>query len=209
MANVYFEDPVITRPPHIRAAVWTGILTKCKITESKGLTDLVVMMKTGRPFTEVLAKTVAIVTGNDQIAVAEAKKIFAELIEPGKSRYDEAVLRSKTEPVEAFLIAETIQPLYKGTKLAQQAETLVVQLKQKPQVQLELKARVFLEQIRKIDAVLMTMPGSFNPKDQDYQLENSTSIQTIYDTYDLLFMRYPMANATLLAYKIVAKYSTR
>jgi hypothetical protein len=137
---------------------------------------------------------------------ATAKAVLAELTATGKATLDDATAKLKTEPVAAFLLLEPLPAKYKGTKLANQADALLQQLKPTPAVAAELRARAVLDQLKKIDAAVMASPGAYDTSAGDFLVKHGPQIQQMAALLDQLKKKHPAARATADAEKVLNKY---
>ncbi len=196
--------------PHARAAVIKMLVAKLVKSEvPKVLVPVLEALSQGSvPLLEAVPKLTPHVTAADPEVAAVAKALVTAILAPAQIQLTEAQSKLKSDPLGAFLIAEKIPQIYKGTPFAAKGAALAEQLKQHPDVAKELKARKLFEPIRKGDVYLMAQAGSFSPLDEKFQRENASGIQQLIDIYSELKKKHPLSRATDDAAKIVAKYRT-
>lgn len=193
--------------PHARAAVGRTILAKLGTKEHpKWLAPIGEALTDGRPFLDVMAKLAPIVGSRDAETAAAAKSIQTALLAPGQVALAEAQRLAKTDPVGAFVLAEPLPRLYKGTAIEAKASALLVSVKQTNAVGAELRARVVLEQIKKLDTALSGREGSFNPTDQAFKARYAAPLAQMRKLLDQMRRNHPRARATAVAERIGREY---
>jgi hypothetical protein len=196
--------------PHARAAVGRMILAGIGIKEHpKGIAPVTDALTDGRPFLDVLEKLTPLVSSRDAETAAAAKSIQTTLLAPGQEALAEAQRLAKTDPLGAFVLAEPLPRKYKGTPIEAKASALLVSVKQTNAVGVELRARVVLEQVKKLDAALSGQAGSFAPTDPQFQARNAPALAQMRKLVDQMRRNYPKAPATAAAGKVARSYGVQ
>lgn len=195
--------------PHARAAVARKLITKAIPGEKpKSLAPVLESLTQGQcGLLESLAKFGPLTTSADADTAAGAKALVAAILAPGNALLSEAQSGAKSDPMNAFLIAEKIPAAYKGTSVAAKATALVDQLKMNSVVAKELKARKLFDPIKKLDQALMSQPGSFDTLTDTFQKANRGAIDQLVAMNTQLKKTHPTALCTAEAAKLVTKYS--
>jgi hypothetical protein len=193
--------------PHARAAVGRSLLAKLNREEyAKAFAPVAEALTDGRPLLDVLPKLPPLVGSKDADTAADAKALHTALTAPGQEALAEAQTLVKSDPVAAFILVEKVPVTYKGTPLESKASALVASLRQTSAVGAELKARVLLEQVRKLDTALAGQPGAFNPTDPQFQARNAATLGQMRKVLDQMRKTHPKARATGQAEKIGRQY---
>jgi hypothetical protein len=193
--------------PHARAAVGRMILARIGTGDHpKGIAPVADALTDGRPFPDAMAKLAPLVSSRDTETATAAKSIQAALLAPGQEALTEAQRLAKTDPLGAFVLAEPLPRTYKGTSIEAKASALLVSVRQTNAVGVELRARVVLEQIRKLDAALSGQAGSFAPTDPQFQARNAPALAQMRRLVEQMRKNYPRAPATNAAEKICRQY---
>jgi hypothetical protein len=196
--------------PHARAAVGRAMLAAVGTAERpKGIDDVAEALTDGRPLLDVLPMLAALVRSTDPDTAAAAKSLQTSLLAPGQESLAEAQRLAKTDPVAAFVLAEPLPGRFKGTPIEAKAAALLVGVRQTNAVGVELRARVVLDRVKKLDSALSGRPGSFNPTDPGFQARNAPLLAQMRRLLDQMRKYHPSARATAEAEKIGKEYGVK
>jgi hypothetical protein len=194
---------------YLKEAIGRRLVAESGVSEGdlpKLVQAAVEQLKAGEALAPVANKLVPLSTNSD-VAIAEpAKKLLAKLVEPGTKALAEAQALKKSDPLEAYLKAESIVVQFKGFSVATKASTLALELKGSPAVQPEVKARKDLEALQKIEANLSAQPGSFDPKAPQFRSRNGALLAQLQQAYAKMKKDHPKAKATEKAAAIAKEY---
>ncbi|QEL17291.1 hypothetical protein [Limnoglobus roseus] len=212
---VYADDKWVYRgkiaggETYIRELLAQKILKDAGVPDDapKALRPIVTALQAGESFPAVITKLQPATTNSDAAVSEPAKKLMAALAKPVQQRLEFAESKKKSDPVEAFLTAESVVAEYKGTPFAAKADRLVSSLKVEKAVAVELKARKELDGIKKIEAVLNAQGGSFDPTDIKFQMKYEPQIKQMKALYEQMKKAHPNAKATEEAGQIVKEFA--
>src|SRR5437762_5207684 len=143
---------------------------------SKFQTPHVEALQKGKPPSATLQKIVGFQKSPQADTAEQAKLLVEQMTAVGRTRLAEAENRAQDDPVEAFFLAERLPTVFRSTSVATGADKLLVQLRKNKAVAQELKARSFLENVKKLDVYLSGRPGAFDPLAAKFQQANQTSL---------------------------------
>jgi hypothetical protein len=202
-----FRGAALDAEMYVRIAVGKSVLAKAGETSSPGARPVAELLETGAPMPQVFTKLVDQLRKTSGDAANEVKHLQEVLTETGKKTLDDAIARSKEEPVSSFFDAERVRTAYKGTPLEKLSNDLMVKLKGVPKVENELRARPSLEAIKKLDSQLSGRDMSFNPKSPMFRDENAELLKKLGDAVAKMQKAYPNMRATEEALKIAERWS--
>jgi hypothetical protein len=154
------------------------------------------------------AKLLALTKSKTDMDAAQlAKKLLAKLTEAAASTLDRAETMMQADPVEAFVMAEPLTAAFKGTAVAARAGSLLAKAKQTKEVGLELKARGVLATVKKLEAYLDSVPGSFDPARPKYREDNAQALHQVEAAIFQMKRSWPQARATQLALRVAQKFA--
>ncbi len=200
--NVFRGDP-LDGEVYARAAVNKGILTKTgKESWAKGVKPAVDLLEQGAGIPAVLAKLNAVSETLSADAKADWALLRDTLIEGAKKQVAAAEAMMKDDPVSAWLALERVAAGYKSTPAAKAANDLIVKARSNPKVALEVRARVALDPIKKIDTQLSGKELSFDPRQPEFRGNNAALLKQLGDGVEKLKKQFPDARATAEAVKM-------
>lgn len=200
--NIFRGDP-LDAEMYARLEINNAILKKLnKDTWLPGVKPVITLLEQGAPIPAVLTKLNAISESLGSDAKAEWVQVRDVLIEDAKRQVAAAEGIMKDDPVGAWLALEKIAAFYKSTPAAKSANDLILKLRANPKVALEVRARLALEPIKKLDTQLAGKEMSFDPRQPDFRFDNSALIRQIGDAVEKMKRTYPDAKATNDALKI-------
>lgn len=162
-------------------------------------------LKKGQSPTLVLPRIVSQLNGTKDVA-ADAKALLDAVTAIGQKKYDQAVEKAESNPVEAFLLVEKVPAAYKGTQLAKDATALVTKLKKDKGVTAELAARPALAMVQQFATALAGQPGADKPTAPDFQKANMAILAQLKVKVAQMKKSWPDAKATAEALEIATRY---
>jgi hypothetical protein len=191
----------------LRIAVGKALVAGTKVeTFSKYLTPHVEALQKGKPPRPILQNIIGLQKSPQADAAEQATLLVEQMTAVGRKRLEEAEARKDDDPVEAFLIAERLPNVFRATPIATGADKLLVSLRKNKAVALELKARPYLENIKKLDTFLNGRPGSFDPMLPKFQQANQASLNQLRVVLAQMTKTWPTTRATQEATRIGEKY---
>jgi hypothetical protein len=202
-----FRGALADAEPYVRIAVGRGLLAKADLgTPDKAAKPVADLLDQGATIAQVLTKVAdqLRVTGKD--AADQLLKLQTVLTAGGKSVLDAAAAKAKDDPVGAFFEAERLPVAYKGTPVAKPAADLLTKLRKDPKVGVELRARPYLEPIKKLDVRLSGRDRSFDPARPRFKEENADLLKKLEDGIVRMRKAYPTARATDEANRLAERW---
>lgn len=192
-----YRGPLADGEAYVREAVGRKILKDADLPDvAKAVQPAVTALTAGEPIPAVIAKLQPATTESTTTTRDQARKLMDILAKPVEKRLATAASLEKSDPYEAYRIAEATAAEYKGTPFAAKAEKLTSTLKIEKTVAAELKARKELDAVMKIEADLNVQPGSFSPKDPAFQKANAAKLKELKAAVDRMRKNHPKAKAT-------------
>ncbi len=152
--------------------------------------------------TAVNSKVAALLASQDATTKALARKLADAILAPLNERLAAAVAQAKDSPVDAFLAAEELQVVGKGTPVASKAATLIDRLRGKPEVAAELRARPLLKQVETLHTRLAAAERAFEPSSPQFRSRNAAPLAQLTRLVAELKTRYPKSRAAERAEKL-------
>jgi hypothetical protein len=191
----------------VRAVVGQALVAKAGIDDPhKSLASLIDAIHSGKAPASQLTKILPLTRAADETLKEQAQTLYNTITAGPRQALQDAEEQANSEAVEAFLKAERLAALYKGTPIGAQAEKLVTKLKQNKAVAAEAKAQTALANVKKIDTELSSRSGSFNKTSDDFQSKNATTIKQLQDAVKQMKKSHPNAKATEEAVVIASDY---
>ncbi len=169
------------------------------------LNPAIAELKKGQSPALVLPRIVSQLNGTKDVA-ADAKALLDSITAAGQKKYDQAVEKAESAPVEAFLLVEKVPAAYKGTQLAKDATALVTKLKKDKGVTAELAARPALAMVQQFATALSSQPGADKPTAPDFQKANVVILAQLKAKVAQMKKSWPDAKATAEALEIATRY---
>lgn len=155
------------------------------------------------------ARVAPLTNSSDDATKAAAKKLAEAILAPGRKALADAQGSVKTDPVAAFVAAESVAARYKNTPLAEKAQSLATSLRVDKAVAVELKARSVLAQFQKVEAYLRGQNGSFDPTDSRFRAKHQQPLAQLQGHLDQLRKQYPNCRATAEAEKVGREFGLK
>ncbi|HEX4147525.1 MAG TPA: hypothetical protein VHY20_00995, partial [Pirellulales bacterium] len=159
-----------------------------------------------KPPAAVLSQLLTHTRSPDDETSAAAKQLVAKMTAGGQQVLEQAEALAATDPVGAYLKAERLPLIFKGTPVATAATKSLGKLRRDKAVMTELRARPALTMVRTFDTELGSRPGSFDPKLKEFRQENAEMIAQLRDTIILMKKSWPASQATAEALRTSEKY---
>ena len=192
-----FRGALVDAEPYARIAVGKGLLARADLgTADKAARPVVDLLEQGAPMAQVLTKLADQLRATNKDAAGQLTKLQAVLTEGGKKVLDAATEKAKDDPVDAVFEAERLPAVYTGTPLEKPATDLLTKLRKDPKVGVELRARPFLEPMKKLDVQLAGRDRSFDPRRLRFKEENSDLLKKLDDAIVKMRKMYPSSRAT-------------
>jgi hypothetical protein len=191
----------------VREAVGRAILHALGDAEaSKALAPITDALAKGKSPSTLLPQLAFHARSRDMETANAAKQLIVKITEPGQRILAEAETLAKTQPVDAYLLAERLPPVYRDTLVASKANDLLSRLKQDKAVALELRARPSLSLVQKLDTELQSRPGSFDPLQPKFRIDNALALKQLSDAVSTLQKSYGKTRAAEQAREIARRY---
>ncbi len=171
------------------------------------MADLIDMLQAGQRPTLMLQSLVPLSKSADHETKQQATAILQAALEPGKQALHDAALLSRTDPVAAYRALKPLLVLFQGTSVAATANAYRNQLETaSPAVRKELLAIKLFENVDKIERKLAGRPGSFDPTQPKFQIENQAMLAALAQAIERLRKRFPDSQSAAEAVEIGRKY---
>lgn len=176
---------------HMNAAMGQYLLDRASASkETPAAKSLRKLMDTGTPMPMLISKVQEVAnsgnTGSNEI------KLIAESLNKGAQERLQSILGyASNGPMIGFVEAEKLLALYKGYPVAKAINAYIADLKKKPDVAQEVKARALYVSIEKIDAQLSAMPMSFRPERPEFRKQHEKLLKQLDDLTARLIKQYP------------------
>jgi hypothetical protein len=191
-----------------RLALGWWILSKWDIPDPpKTLVPIVKDLKDGKSPSSLFAKLATAARSKDDETAAAAMLLIETICAPGQVKFDAASADAKSEPVAAFFKFEHLAATFKDSPLGTKAAAETARLKGNKLVSREIAARSGLAEIKKLEAFLLSRPGSTDLTSNAFRLENAATIQRLETATQKLWQAYPDTRASQQANRIAAKFS--
>jgi len=138
-------------------------------------------------------------------AGADAKGLLAAMTAGGRKKLERAESVISSDPVEAFILVETLPAVYKGSPLATEASEMLSKLRKEKSVTTEVNARQALEGVKKLDQQLN--PGAQDPKKPEFQKANAPLLKQLKNKTQQMKKSWPDARATKEALETAERYA--
>jgi hypothetical protein len=202
-----FRGPLADAEPYVRIAVGRGLLAKADLgTADKAAKPVVELLEQGAPIAQVLTKLADQLRLTAKDAAEQLVKLQTVLTAGGKVVLDAAAAKAKDDPVAAFFEAERLPGAYKGTLLEKPAADLLTTLRKDAKVGVELRARPYLEPMKKLDVQLSGRDRSFDPTRPRFKEENADLLKKLEDAIVRMRKAYPSARATDEANRLAERW---
>ncbi|MCZ2343933.1 MAG: hypothetical protein LC104_19360 [Bacteroidales bacterium] len=193
--------------PHVRAAVGRKLVAALGEEEPpQALRPALAALTSGELFLTAIPKLAGPATSSDTAAATAAKKLYTAILAPAEQRLTKIREMTKSDPLTAWIAAEALATDFKGTSVGTQAGRLAMGLRSNRDVQRELAARKMLEHVRKLDGILSTQRGGFDPTDSGFQTRNLPTLRQLGQLLAEMKKKYPTAPATQEAARIATEY---
>ena len=160
-----FRGALADAEPYARIAVGKAVLAKADLgTVDKPARPVVDLLEQAAPVAQVLAKLADQLRLTNKDAAGQLVKLQTALTEGGKKVLDAATEKAKDDPVDAFFEAERLPVVYKGTPLEKPATDLLTKLRKDAKVGVELRARPYLEPMKKLDVEALRPRPELRPE---------------------------------------------
>lgn len=197
-----FDGPPNQVEAQMRIAVGKALVERTgKASLSKSVQSLADSLKNGTAPALVLQKAVPLQKNNE-----DAKALIEVLTATGKKQFEEATSKVDEDPVAAYFQAARLNTVFKGTPVGSQAGELLGKLKSDKNVTLELKARPSLDQIKKIDALLVKSGMGVDPMSPEFHKAFGTYLTQMKGTVQKMKTTWPKTRATVEALELAEKY---
>jgi S1-C subfamily serine protease len=171
------------------------------------LVPVVEALSKGKPPKTQFARLTALTRSKTDADAAQlAEKLLAKLTETAAATLDRAETIMQPDPVEAFVLAESLAAAFKGTLVAARAGSILARVKQTKEVGLELKARGVLATVKKLEAYLDSVPGSFDPARPKYREDNAQTLHQLEAAVSHMKRTWPRERATQQAVRVAEKF---
>jgi hypothetical protein len=199
---VYRGDPFQVET-ELRAAVGKAIVAGTNVGEfTKTLTGYAEALQKGKPPAPILQKIISHQKSPDEDTAEQAKLLVEQMTAVGRKRLEAAETLKDNDPVEAYFLVERLPAVFKSTPVATGADKLLVQLKKNKSVTLELKARPYLENVKKLGDHLTGKAGSFDPMLPKFQEANQVALNQMRTLLQQMTKEWPTTRATEEAKRI-------
>jgi len=200
--NVFRGDP-LDGELYARLAVNKGILAKAgKESWPKTVKPAVDLLEQGATIPAVLTKLSALSDTLSNDAKADWTLLRDTLTEGAKKQVADAEAKLKDDPVTAWLALERVAAAYKYTPAAKAANDLILKARANPKVGLEVRARLALDPIKKLDTQLSGKELSFDPRQPEFRSSNAGLLKQLGDGVEKMKKTFPDARATAEAVKM-------
>jgi hypothetical protein len=191
----------------VRTAAGEALLAKADISESETpLQKAVDALRAGKAPMAQLPEIVPLTASTDDAVKTEAQKLYDAIAAGPQLAFARAEELAKTDPVTAYLRANWLSTKYQGFSVGTQAASLVAALKQNRDVATEAQAQAALVHIRKLDNILSSHAGAFDPTLQEFQNKNAATLKKLHDAVQEMKKAFPDTKATEQAIAIGLHY---
>jgi len=205
VGNAVYRGDATSIEKALRYLVGQALIEKLgKESYTKLIQPLVDSLGMGTPPSQVLAKSLALVSNPSKEVAEEAKLLVDTLCEGATATCEDASNLVETDPLQAFLQLERIILNYKNTAIANKARAILPKVDKNKKVIIEKQARIKLETIKKLDSVLNGKTGSINPETASFRNANSVLLTQLGEALRQIEKAYPDTPATMEA-KLLGK----
>jgi S1-C subfamily serine protease len=172
------------------------------------LVPIVEALSTGKaPKTQFARLTSLSKSKTDADASELAEKLLTKLTETAAATLDRAETVMQADPMEAFVLVEPVTTAFKGAPVAARASSILARLKQTKEVGRELKARGVLATVKKLEAYLDSVAGSFDPTRAKYRADNAQALGQLEAAIAQMKRTWPHERATQQALRVAEKFA--
>lgn len=199
----------------------TEIEAKLRVAVGRALvarTGLKQFTKTIQPYAEalaagqspylVLARLLPLQKGTDRQTMDQAKLFVSSMTGDVQATVEKARNSWESDPMHAYDDLSRVALYFKGTPVATQANQALGKLKTEKTVQLELKARPYLAQVKQLDALLCNeIKGDVLPTATEFKVAYGQQMLQMKNIITAMKKNWPDAKATEQAIQIAGYYS--
>lgn len=113
------------------------------------------------------------------------------------------------DPARAYCDWEAMTQRWKGTSIAVAASQSMATIRNNPQVQKELRARLLLERARNLDTQLSRRPGAFEPSSLAFRTTNADLLGALNQVVEKMRLDYQGTPTLAETERLVSKYQPR
>lgn len=192
----------------LRIAVGKGLVARTGLKQfSKTITPYAEALAAGQSPYLVLAKLLPLQKSTDKATADQAKLFVSKMTEDAHHMVERANEDWQSAPMEIYDQLNRITVYFKGTPVAAKASQALTKLKTQKVVQLELKARPYLEQIKQIDALLCNeIKGDVLPTAQEFRSAYGQQMLQMKNLLMQMKKSWPTAKATEQGMDIASYY---
>lgn len=194
----------------LRIAVGKALVARTGLKQfTKTMTPYAEALASGQSPYFVLGKLNALIKSknSDKASAEQANLLVSKMIEDVQKMLDRAGDDWQSAPMETYDQLNRVAYYFKGTQLAIKASQTLTKIKTEKAVQLELKARPSLEQIKQLDAGLCNeIKGDVLPTGQEFRAAFGTQLLQMKNLLTQMKKSWPTAKATEQAMDIALYY---
>lgn len=192
----------------LRMAVGKALVARTGLKQfSKSIQPYAEALAAGQSPYLVLAKLLPLQKSTDKATADQAKLFVSKMTEDAYHVVERANENWQAAPMEIYDQLNRVTVYFKGTPIAAKASQALAKLKAEKEVQLELKARPSLAQIKQLDALLSSqIKGDVLPTAQEFRAAYGQQMLQMKNILNQMKKSWPTAKATEQATEIVMYY---
>lgn len=192
----------------LRQAVGRALVTRTGLQQfSKTITPYAEALIAGQSPYLVLAKLLPLQRSTDRATMDQAKLFVDKMTADAQKVVEKARTDWQSAPMESYDEMNRIAVYFKGTSVGTQAGQTLSKIKQDKTVQLELKARPYLAQVKQIDALLCNeIKGEVLPTGPEIRIAYGQQMLQMKNLIAIMKKTWPTAKASEQAIDIAAYY---